>query len=148
MKKWKNIKIEEELMKQIEKVKNEKHFKSKSKFLEDAVNEKLKRIKDEDTKDRLADIQEFLEKNSITLKRKGINNIVDLTSTTLSNSEAIKKLEARIDDYEQTTRDMIATVDQDQLKIFTHEEMKKMLKEIEEQQDKMFAKARRSRKQS
>jgi len=148
MKKWKNIKIEEQLMKDIEKVKNEKHFKSKSKFLEDAVNEKLKRIRDEDTKDRLADIQEFLEKNSITLKRKGINNMLELTSTTLSNSEAIKKLEARIDDYEQTTRAMIATFDQDQLKIFTHEEMKKMLKEIEEVEDKMFAKARRSRKQS
>ncbi len=74
--------------------------------------------------------------------------MLELTSTTLSNSEAIKKLEARIDDYEQTTRAMIATFDQDQLKIFTHEEMKKMLKEIDEVEDKMFAEARRPRKQS
>jgi len=99
MKKWKNIKIQEQLMKDIEKVKNEKHFKSKSKFLEDAVNEKLKRIREEDTKDRLADIQEFLEKNSITLRRKGINNMLELTSTTLSNSEDIKKLEKKLEHF-------------------------------------------------
>ena len=96
MKKWKNIKIQEQLMKDIEKVKNEKHFKSKSKFLEDAVNEKLERIKDEDLKDRLADIQEFLEKNSVTLRRKGINNMSDLASQTLSNSEDIKKSQSEI----------------------------------------------------
>jgi len=98
MKKWKNIKIEEQLMKDIEKVTKVKLLK-KSKFLEDAVNEKLKRIRDEDTKDRLADIQEFLEKNSITLRRKGINNMLDLASQTLSNSEDIKKLEKKLLNY-------------------------------------------------
>ena len=148
MKKWKNIKIEEQLMKDIEKVKKEKHFKSKSKFLEDAVNEKLERIKDEDLKDRLADIQEFLQKNAVTLRRKGINNMVDLTSQTLSNTEDIKRLEAKIEDYQQTTREMIATFDQDELKILTHEEMKKILKELQEHEDKMYAKAKRLKKQN
>jgi len=85
-------------MKDIEKVTKVKLLK-KSKFLEDAVNEKLKRIRDEDTKDRLADIQEFLEKNSITLRRKGINNMLELTSQTLSNSEDIKKLEKKLQNY-------------------------------------------------
>ncbi|MCH9042453.1 MAG: hypothetical protein IIB80_09910 [Thaumarchaeota archaeon] len=99
MKKWKNIKIEEQLMKDIEKVKNEKpeEFKSKSKFLEDAVNEKLKRIRDDDMRYNFTAIQEFLQKNAVTLRRKGINNMVDLTSQTLSNSEDIKKLESKIE---------------------------------------------------
>ena len=101
MKKWKNIKIEEQLMKDIEKVKNEKpeEFKSKSKFLEDAVNEKLKRIRDEDMKYNFAAIQEFLEKNAVTLRRKGIDNMLDLTSQTLSNTEDIRKLEMKLLQY-------------------------------------------------
>lgn len=99
MKKWKNIKIEEQLMKDIEKVKNEKHFKSKSKFLEDAVNEKLKRIRDEDMEYNFAAIQEFLQKNAVTLRRKGVNNMLELTSQTLSNSEDIKKLEKKLTEY-------------------------------------------------
>jgi len=108
MKKWKNIKIEEQLMKDIEKVKKEKHFKSKSKFLEDAVNEKLKKIKDEDLKDRLADIQEFLQKNAVTLRRKGINNIIDLTSQTLSNTEHIKRLEKKLDRTDEKNKRVYA----------------------------------------
>jgi len=147
MKIWKNIKIQKHLMEELERVKKEKHIK-KSKFLEDAVNEKLKRIRDEDMEYNFAAIQEFLEKNAVTLRRKGINNMLDLTSQTLSNTEDIKRLEAKIEDYQQTTREMIATVDQDELPIFTHEEMKKMLKEISDEEDKQYAKAKRSRKQS
>ena len=136
-------------MKQIEKVKNEKpeEFKSKSKFLEDAVNEKLKRIRDEDMKYNFAAIQEFLEKNAVTLRRKGIDNMLDLTSQTLSNTEDIKRLEAKIEDYKQTTKEMIATFG-DQWEIPTHEEMKEILKEMDEIEDKQILEAKRFSKQS
>jgi len=136
MKKWKSIKIEEELMKELEPMIENKSYKSKSEFLKLAVEEKLKSIRDERMKDRLKELEEFFDKNAVTLRRKGINNMSDLTSMTLSNTEDIKRLEERIEDYEQTTREMIATVDQDQLKILTHKEMKQILKEIGEVEDR------------
>ena len=136
-------------MKQIEKVKNEKpeEFKSKAKFLEDAVNEKLKRIRDDDMRYNFTAIQEFLQKNAVTLRRKGINSMLELASTTLTNTEDIKRLEAKIEDYKQTTKEMIATFG-DQWEIPTHEEMKKILKEMDEIEDKQILEAKRFSKQS
>lgn len=123
-------------MKELEPMIENKSYKSKSEFLKLAVEEKLKSIRDERMKDRLKELEEFFDKNAVTLRRKGINNMSDLTSMTLSNTEDIKRLEERIEDYEQTTREMIATVDQDQLKILTHKEMKQILKEIGEVEDR------------
>jgi len=153
MKKWKNIKIEEQLMKDIEKVKNEKHFKSKSKFLEDAVNEKLERIKNEDLKDRLADIQEFLQKNVVTLRRKGINNMVDLTSQTLSNSEDIKRLEKKLEAFLKAEAEEKKTVEDAREFMKDDPELEKKMNAIMDEQmaiaiKKMDTLYKRSKKQS
>jgi len=100
MKKWKSIKIEEDLMKELEPIIEDKSYKSKSEFLKLAIEEKLKTIRDEKIKDRLEELEEFFDKNAVTLRRKGINNMSDLTSQTLSNTEEIKKLKQRVKDFD------------------------------------------------
>jgi len=115
-------------------------------FATTAIEKEIDRIKKERYE---LDIQELVDEyrnNAVPYSKKGIKSLNDFASKLKTNTEDIKRLEARIEDYEQTTRDMIATVDQDQLKILTHKEMKKILKEIAEQEDKNIAKAKRSRK--
>jgi len=118
------------------------------KFVSEAIKKEVNELDEQNNAIYLKEINDHYNERLDHYARLGINSFEEFASRMASNTDNIIRLEKKIEDYEQTTREMIATVDQEQLKIFTHEEMKQMLKEINEQQDKEYTKSKRSRKQS
>jgi len=145
MKDWKSIKVEKKTMKDIESI-IEGSNESRIGFATAAIEKEIERIKKERAELDIQELADEFRNNAVLYSKKGIKSLHDYASQLKTNTKEIKRLEARIDDYEQTTREMIATFDQDQLKILTHKEMKQMLKEIGEEEDKNIAKTKRLRK--
>jgi len=147
MKKRTSIKVEDDLMKEVEPLLEGTIFTTKTAFAADAIKEKIETVKKQQAEYNLRLLTDEFTDKQVQYRRAGINNIADLARTVILNSEDIKRLEAKIEDYKQTTKEMIATFG-DQWEIPTHEEMKEILKEMDEIEDKQILEAKRSRKQN
>ena len=99
MKDWKSIKVEGELMKNIESI-IEGSKESRIGFATAAIEKEIGRIKKERYE---LDIQELVDEyrnNAVPYSKKGIKNLNDFASQLRTNTEEIKKLKKRVKDFD------------------------------------------------
>jgi len=100
MKNWKSIKIEEELMKEIEPLLEDTIYTSKNSFATEAIKEKLETIKKEKAAYNLQLLTDEFTDKQVQYRQIGINNIGDLARTVIQNTEDIKKLKQKAKDFD------------------------------------------------
>jgi len=118
MKDWKSIKVKGELMKDIEGI-IEGSNTSRIGFATAAIKKEIERIKKERYE---LDIQELVDEfrnNAVPYSKKGIKNLNDFASQLRTNSENIKKLEKKIEEFGMTTRIVQGAVKQGVMKVET-----------------------------
>ena len=103
MKKWKNIKIEEEIMKDVlRKIKGSKI--SRSKFVSEAVAKEVKILDDELNSSMIKAMSDQYYDNEESYKKRGIKSFDEFASKMAKSPDKIIELEKKVDEFDTSAK--------------------------------------------